>query len=1047
MDFVNLHNHTEYSILDGMISIPELVSYAKQNGQSAIAMTDHGVMGGFWQLYKEATRQGIKPLIGCEFYLVESMDEEERKHETRYHFLALAKNNIGLKNLFKLSTKGHLEGLYKGKPRVLMDWILQHREGVIFTSACMAGPLGELIANGKERLALAQAKQFREYFGDDFYIEIQPNKIPEQIKINPVLVRIAERLNIPLIATADAHYLKEQVNTHPILLGIQSGGRIWSFDDNCFHLMTGEEMFNLMKLNHPLLDDKTIIKAVENTVKIAEKCDVEVKRNHHVIPSPYPKLKTEEEEYNHLVKLCEHGWEKKNLQGKRGKPEYQERLQRELKSIRELKFVRYFLVVHDLYNNCVIPKGIMHGPGRGSSAGSLVCCLLNITDPDPIEHGLIFERFIAPNRVTEPDIDMDFEDSRRQEIKDYLIEKYGANCVANIGTYGTLKGKAVLRDVSRVLKVPIADVEKVTPFIIQRSGGDARASNTIEDTFAEFDEAKRFDRKHPEVLPHCRALEGRIRQKGIHAAGVLIAPFNLTDAMPLEVRGGAITAAIDGNEADELGFLKLDCLGLKTLSVIREAIDEIGITRDELANLDYNDPRVLQKFAEGDTTGVFQFSSVGMADTLKEMPIDSFEDLVSMNALYRPGGMRSGICRDFIERKKGAKVEKVDPFYDKITENTYGLIVYQEQVMRIFADMARYPAIEVDAMRKKVAKAHGVEEMEEQRETFLQGCVGNSVDKKIADEIFTKILHFGSYGFNRSHAVVYSQIAYWTQWLKVYYPLEFYVASLNCERDEAAVRELLGKAEREGYKILLPCAHRSRVNFSTEVLPDGQKAIRCALVHIKGIGEKTAREIERCQPFSNEKELYEKANRRVCHKGILRILREVGAWDDINTEEEWDRIVDLGLYPLPVADREIEKAKELASYFDVQFVDIDEIDFSKNDFTYCRGIFSGINYARIGDFGPPSPYSRWKLGDRYCMADLIDGTAHIRVKFDPDKYEKYKDVLRIGQKVIIHGRIIKDIKMIFAQFIVILDEEEIMAELAKTKEEHNVRGKRNGGKR
>lgn len=1030
MDFVNLHNHTEYSILDGMISIPELVSYAKQNGQSAIAMTDHGVMGGFWQLYKEATRQGIKPLIGCEFYLVESMDEEERKHETRYHFLALAKNNIGLKNLFKLSTKGHLEGLYKGKPRVLMDWILQHREGVIFTSACMSGPLGEMIADGKERLALAQAKRFKEYF-EDFYIEIQPNKIPEQIKINPVLVRIAERLNIPLIATADAHYLKEQVGTHPILLGIQSGGRIWSFDDDCFHLMTGEEMFNLMKLNHPSLGDETIIKSIENTVKVAEKCNIEISPYYHVIPPPYPWLKTPEEEYKHLVELCEKGWNRGVFQGKKGRPEYQERLRAELASIKKLGFVRYFLVVHDLYNNCVIPKEIMYGTGRGSSAGSLVCALLNITDPDPIEHGLIFERFIAPDRVTSPDIDMDFEDNRRQEIKDYLIEKYGANCVANIGTYGTLKGKAVLRDVSRVLKVPIADVEKVTPFIIQRSGGDARASNTIEDTFAEFDEAKKFDRKHPEVLPHCRALEGRIRQKGIHAAGVVVAPFDLTDAMPLELRSGQITTAIDGKEVDELGFLKLDVLGLKTLTIVRKALNQIGLTRDKILHIDYNDPKVLKKFGEGDTTGVFQFGSQGLSDTLKEMPVESFEDLVAVNALYRPGGMRSGMARDFIERRKGKPFDGVDPVYDDITKDTLGLIVYQEQVMQIFARMAGYSATNVDHMRRKVAKSHGVEELEEQRATFIEGCVNNKIDSKVADDIFTKMVHFGSYGFNKSHATVYTQIAYWTQWLKVYYPLEFYVASLNCEKDETMVRGLLGQAEREGYKILLPCAHRSRVDFSTEVLPDGQKAIRCALVHIKGIGEKTAREIERCQPFSDEKELYEKANRRVCHKGILRILREVGAWDDTNTEEEWDRIVDLGLYPLPVADREIEKAKELASYFDVQFVDIDEIDFSKNDFAYCRGIFSGINYARIGDFGPPSPYSRWKLGDRYCMVDLIDGTGHIRVRFDPGKYEKYKDILRVGQKVIVHGRVVQDIKMLFCDFIVILDESKIKKELEK----------------
>jgi len=1069
MDFINLHNHSEYSLLDGMISPEEMIDYAKENSQEAIAITDHGVMGGYLRLIEYGTENDIKPLVGVELYLVKDLDFQEHREkgekEERFHLTAIAKTQQGMYNLFKLTHESHVEGFYY-KPRVDMEMIDKYKEGIIWMSGCLSGPLGQLILDGKEKTAHKQAKKFKDFF-NDFYIEIQPNAIDDQKEVNPVLVDIAKKQNIPLVATTDAHYLESQKESHPVLLGIQSRGNMWSFDDDKFYLMTGEQMYNLMKENHPKLSEKDIKNSIKNTVEIADKCDwVEKERYEDTIPAPYPELEDEEAEIEYMRKLIDKGWKMKNMEDKKGKPEYQERLQRELEVIERQGFVRYFLVVHDLYENFVKPNDIMYGTGRGSSAGSLVCCLLDITTPDPIKYGLMFERFISPNRVHAPDIDMDFEDKRREEIKQYFIDKYGRDYVAEIGTYGTMKGKQVLRDVSRVFDnhsdykdIPKGEVDKISKFIIQRSSGDARASNTLEDSFEEFEECKKFDKKHPEILKHAKNLEGRIRQGGIHAAGVIVSDRKLADKMPLEIRGGQdgkIVTALDWRETDRLGFLKLDVLGLNTLSVIKDAMDEIELTekdfeeknieldfpkdkekidmrREHLVNVNYNDPKVLQKFGEGDTEGVFQFNSVGMSDTLKDMPIEGFEDLVALNALYRPGGMRSGIAHDYIDRRKGEQeVESIHPIYDRITKDTLGLIVYQEQVMKIFSDMANRNAIEVNKMREKVAKSHGMQSMQEEKKGFIEGCQENGLAKEKAEDIFQKIVHFGSYAFNRSHAIVYTQIAYWTQWLKVYYPLEFFVASLNNEDDDDDVRKLLGELEKEGYDLLLPHINKSKQGFSVEEV-DGEKKIRCGLRYIKGIGQTTADEIVEYQPYENEDDILnnEDINRRIFHKGIMKLLRKVDAWkdNDVYEQDELDGLREFlageELYPLPVLGKNIKKAKQLAEHYNCDFTDIENLDFSRNNFVYLRGVFNGINYARIGDFGKPNKYSKWEVGDRYVMMDMQDGTAHIRVKFNPEKYKEYKDKLRIGQKVLVHARILKDIKMAFVDFMVVLSEEKV----------------------
>jgi DNA polymerase-3 subunit alpha len=740
---------------------------------------------------------------------------------------------------------------------------------------------------------------------------------------------------------------------------------------------------------------------------------------HNIIPAPYG----EEGEFEILVELCKQGIRSRGWEHKFTDQRYHERLRHELRQIRDQGFVRYFLVVHDLYHNCVIPKGIMYGTGRGSAAGSLVCALLHITDPDPLEHGLIFERFIAPDRVTAPDIDMDFEDGRRHEVKQYIIDKYGEDRVANIGTYSRLKGKAVLKDVSRVYNIPIREVEDVSRFIIERSGGDARASMTVIDTFDEFDVCRRFAERHPEVLPACEVLEGRIRQPGIHAAGVVVTPFPLTDVMPIERRGGEgkLTVAFEGGEIDELGFLKLDVLGLKTLAVIKDALTMVGLERDDLVALDYADPKVLDAFHRGDTMGVFQFTSDGLTKLLQDMPIEGFEDLVALCALYRPGGMRSGICNDFVARRKGAqKVTPLEPTYDDITKDTLGLIVYQEQIMQIFGRMAGYSATNIDRMRQKVAKKYGTEDFGKQRAVFIEGCGKNGIDAAMADALFDKMLHFGSYAFNKAHAYVYTQLAYWCMWLKVYHPRAFYIATLNHEGDDLEYRKTLEATVKQGIPVWLP-----DINLSQSLaIPEGE-GIRLGLSRVKGIGDKTVAELTANQPYADMADLEERVNKRLVNvkvRGLIEDLHMFGGSrvhiDDAG--QEW-----ADKYPLPLGKR---LQQTLYSLTDEQFPDFDFAPLAdlrgRGGIGHIRGVMVNVILHQIGDFGDQKS-QRWEIGRRYAIIDISDGTQTNRLKFDPDQYDRFQTLLRAGNMFV--ARVNKSARidtMLFVQTIELIGGEE-----------------------
>lgn len=1014
MSFVNLHNHSEYSALDGMLSVNDLVGFAKEHGQPAIAVTDHGVMGASYQLYKTACKEGINPLIGVELYLVPD-PSVRMKGEKRLHITAIATDWGGVQNLFRLTTKGAVEGYY-WRPRVSLPWVKQYSEGVLFLSGCMDGIVSRHLVAGNYESARDIARTMQSVFGGDrFWLEIMPTALPEQVIINQGMVRLAEELDIPLVATSDSHYLDRTRDIHKVLLGIQSGGRMWEFGDTCFHLMTAESMDALMAQNHPGVPQWARSSAIANTVRVAEQCHVKWPQWHNIIPAPYGDV----DEFQLLIELCKQGIIDRGWQYKFKDVRYHERLRHELKAIREQGFVRYFLVVHDLYHNCVIPKGIMYGTGRGSAAGSLVCALLNITDPDPLENGLIFERFITPDRVTAPDIDMDFEDGRRNEVKQYLIDKYGEDCVANIGTYSRLKGRAVLKDVSRVYNIPIREVEDVARLIIERSSGDVRASMTVIDTFQKFDACRRFADDHPEVALACEVLEGRIRQPGIHAAGMVVTPFSLTDVMPVERRGGEdkLTVAFEGGEIDELGFLKLDVLGLKTLAVLKDALEMAGLVRGDLVALDYADRAVLDAFHKGNTMGVFQFSSDGMSKLLMDMPIESFDDLVAMNALYRPGGMRSGICNDFVARRKGTQaIAPFEPTYDDITKDTLGLIVYQEQIMQIFGRMAGYTATNIDRMRQKIAKSCGTEDFGKQREAFIKGCYDKiGLAPELGDALFNKMLHFASYAFNKAHAYVYSQLAYWCMWLKVYHPQAFYVATINHENDELEYRKTLEAVVKEGIPVYLP-----HINLSAaKAIAEGD-GIRLGLERVKGLGPKTVSEILRVRGagFADMDDLAERTCARVC-----ALIDELAMFADDTIDNAGQKWADK--YPLPLGKQLQRQLRQLTKerFSDIDFASLEAL-CGRGGIGYVRGVMVNVILRRIGDFGDRK-HTNWEIGRRYAVVDIADGTQTNRLKFNPNQYDKYQTLLRNGNMFV--ARVNKSARidtMLFVQTLELIGGEE-----------------------
>ena len=880
-NWVSLHQHTEYSLLDSSAKIPELIKKAKKLGMKSIAITDHGVMYGCVEFYKEAVKEGIKPIIGCEIYVVPKSMYIKRVDNDNdiYHLVLLVKNDIGYRNLMRIVSKASIDGFYY-KPRVDHEFLREHSEGLIALSACLGGEIQSYILRGNIEKAEKVALTYKEIFKEGFYLELQDHGLKEQIKVNNGLIAMSKRLSIPLVVTNDVHYIeKEDSRAHDILLCVQTGKTVdeedrMKYPTGEFYLKSPKEMYDLF--SH-------VPDAIENTVKIAEQCNF--KYNFHESKLPTFPLPEKVNNYEYLRDLC--------YKGLRAKYEtidekLKNRLEYELNVIREMGYVDYFLIVWD-FIRFATEKGIMTGPGRGSGAGSIVAYTLGITKIDPIKYGLIFERFLNPERVSMPDIDSDFCYERRQEVIDYVVEKYGEDNVSQIITFGTMAARACIRDVGRAMNYSYAEVDKVAKMI------PTMLNITIDKALELNPELKDIyenDYRIKDLINVAMKLEGLPRHTSTHAAGVVIASHPLVNYVPLQKNEENIVTQFTMGTLEELGLLKMDFLGLRTLTVMRDAVAMIKENRGidiDLDKLDFDDREVYKMIGEGKTVGVFQLESDGMTSFMKELKPDSLEDIIAGISLYRPGPMAE-IPKYIANKKSPEKIEYVTPELKDILSVTYGCMVYQEQVMEIVRKLAGYSMGRSDLVRRAMSKKkHDV--MEEERKNFVYGiidengnievpgCIRNGIDEKIGNKIFDSMLDFASYAFNKSHAAAYAVIAFQTGYLMRYYPTECIAAMLNSIMGNSEkVAYYTRYAKEEGMEVLPPDINESYAKFTVK----GNK-IRFGLAAIKNVGLNAIENIVKTRnekgKFINLEDFCSKVDLGCINKRAMESLIKAGAFD------------------------------------------------------------------------------------------------------------------------------------------------------------------------
>lgn len=878
-DFVHLHNHTQYSLLDGACKIDNLLVLAKSYKMPALAITDHGNIFGAIEFYKKAISHGIKPIIGIEAYVApEDLHKKEPIRglpDTGFHLVILVKNFTGYKNLIKLASIGYLEGFYF-KPRIDKKVLRQHSEGLLALSSCLKGEIPVHLLDNQYEQAKKKAVEFADIFGkENFYLEIQDHDIEEEKKNKALVFKLSQELGFKLVATNDCHYLqREHFQAHDALLCIQTGKLLTDTDRLKFgtdqlYFKTPEEMKELFK-NYP--------QAIENTLKIAEECNLELEFGKSHLPHfPLPRGFESLEAYLEYTA-------RKGLTQRYGKvtPALEERLNYELKVIKQMGYPSYFLIVKDFIDYAKT-QDIPVGPGRGSAAGSLVSYALGITNIDPIKYGLIFERFLNPERISMPDIDIDFSDWGRDKIIKYVIGKYGEENVSQIITFGTMAARAVVRDVGRVMNMSYSEVDKIAKMI------PFEMDMTLEKALQVQPELKKLAETNPQVeklISNSQILEGLSRHASTHAAGVVIAPTRLTEFVPLyKSNKEEITTQYDMLVIEEIGLLKIDFLGLTTLTVIDDCLERLrknkGINID-IEKIPLDDKKVYQLFSRGETVGIFQFESAGMRDYLKKLKPESLEDLSAMNALYRPGPLDSHMVDEYIERKRGFKEIKYEhPLLETILKQTYGVIVYQEQVIQIASELAGYSLSRADILRKAIGKKQA-SLLAQQKTEFIKGCKTHGVKDEIAARIFELISTFGRYGFNKSHSVGYALVAYQTAYLKTYYPKEFMAASLSSEMgDTSRIVVLIEECKRMGIEVLPPDVNQSFANF--QVLED---KIRFGLVAVKNVGSQAVEAIVKAREKFGRFESFFQFCERVDTKSITRKTLEslifAGAFDSIH---------------------------------------------------------------------------------------------------------------------------------------------------------------------
>jgi DNA polymerase-3 subunit alpha len=1048
-NFVHLHLHTDYSLLDGACEIGELTEEAARRGMPAVAVTDHGNLFAAANFYHKATTHGVKPIIGCEVYVApDNHRNRGTEAERSNHLVLLCENEEGYRNLIQLVSTGFLEGFYY-KPRVDHELLARHSKGLIALSACLRGEVADALLCGSYDLARTNAYRLRDIFGKgNFFLEVQDQGLEVETKINRDLVQLSKETGIPLVATNDCHYLtRSDAHAQEVLMCIQTGKTMsdsqrMKFATDQFYFKTAEEMMQVFR---------EVPEAVTRTVAIADRCNLKIQR----VSNPFPDFKVPQgyTTDSFFEKVSREGFQSRALQLERlakgnhlryPLADYESRLSAEIEMIKKMRFAGYFLIVWD-FIRYARAQGVPVGPGRGSAAGSLVSYALRITDVDPLQYDLLFERFLNPERISMPDIDIDFCMRRRGEVIDYVRQAYGEKNVAQIITFGTMAAKAALKDTGRALDMPYGDVDRLAKLVPNQ------LNITLDEALqqsSQLDSMRQKDERVKEVVEVALRLEGLARHASTHAAGVVISPRPLTEIVPLyKSSKDEITTQYDMNALERIGLLKMDFLGLTTLTVLDDAVrlikQNLGVDID-LSVLELDDASTYALFSRGETTGIFQFESHGMRDILRRYQPTRLEDLTALNALYRPGPIQGGMIDDFIARKHGKKKVTYDlPALEEILSETWGVILYQEQVMQIANRLAGFSLGDADLLRRAMGKKKP-EEMAAQREKFLTGCAARKVPQTKAEKIFDLMAEFAGYGFNKSHSCAYALLAYQTAWLKTHYPVEFMAAMLTSETGNIEkVVKYINEARSMSITVLPPDVNSSDVDFT----PVGDQ-IRFGLRAIKNVGENTVKGIlsarETLGRFTSFFEFVESVDTRQLNKRVLESLIRAGAMDGLGAhraqmfgviDRSMERAQKLqraresgqhGLFggasqqtaaPPPEALPEVEEWAEhevlAAEYATLGFYisghpldkyagrlkDLNAVELSSME--ACRNNQDIVVAGIIVQARP----MRSRRGSRWSILTLQDRTGVIEALIFPEAFQKLEPILKPATPLLVKGRV------------------------------------------
>lgn len=911
--FIHLHVHSEYSLLDSSLKIDSLIQKAKKLNMPAVALTDHGNILGSINFYKKAKQNDIKPIIGSELYIAPEsrfVKPNKNKHEMNYfHLIVLVKSEQGYRNLSEIITFSYKEGFYR-KPRIDKDILKKYKEGLVVLSSCIQGEVPYYLLCNREDKAYEAAKWYRELFKDDYYIEIQNHFLEKQIEVLPKLIKLSKDLSIPIVATNDVHYLdKEDSDAREILICLQTND-VLSNPERPMKKQTDDMYFKSPDEMRELFPD--VPESIETTLDIAAKCNFDYKLGTYYLPEfKVPDDKTVD---GYFEQICRQGFEKvknKLKNKKKSLQEYKIRLDYEIEKIREMGFPSYFLIVWDIVRFSK-ENNISIGPGRGSVVGSFVAYVMSVTNIDPLEYDLIFERFLNPERISLPDIDIDFDRERRNDVIEYIRDKYGEESVAQIVTFGRMKAKMAIRDIGRVLEIPLSNVNKLAKMIPE--GPKVSLKNEVKTNKDLMKEIKRI-KDVPKLIDFALKLENNIRHTSMHAAGVVIAPKKLTEFMPLYKTKDEIVTQFEKEEVEDIGLLKMDILGLKTLTIIKNIVNEVKEIEDidiDLENIKLNDKKTFKIFQNGNTDGVFQFESSGMRDYLKRTKPQKIEDLIVLNALYRPGPLESGMANSYVRRKLGKEeVTYIFPELEEILKDTYGIIIFQEQVMQISVKIAGFSMGKADEMRKIMGKKQ-INKIPNIENKFITGAIKKGYDKSKISQIFSQIKTFAKYGFNKSHSTAYAYLAYQTAYLKAHFPVYFMSAHLTSESEKTStsskIIQYISECKKMGIKILAPNINKSYENFRVET----SNSMRFGLKGLKNVGNTAIDSILKTRKedgcFQSYFDFITRIDLSKVNKAVIESLIKSGAMDcfDIKRRVLFESIEEV-IKKVSIIDKNIDK--------------------------------------------------------------------------------------------------------------------------------------------